>query len=275
MTRDEQWQLTGDAAELYERYAARHILGPWVPGLMDVAGVQTGERVLDLACGTGVVARLAAERVGGSGRVTGLDLNRGMLDVARSLPPPSGAQVDWVQASALDTRLPDASFDVMLCQQGIQFFPDQPAALREMRRVLAPGGRIAISVWRTTGIYNSAVSDALARHIGHNIAARFCASRDAPAGEKLVAMITDAGFTSVKLHIQRMIVRLPRPEEFMLGHLAATPIAADIRSASSVARAALTADVANALASYSDGDAIAFPEETNVLTARKPDLLAA
>lgn len=74
MTRNEQWQIEGNAAELYERYAARYILGPWAPGLIAIAGV----RVLDLACGTGAVARLAAKEVGASGRVIGLDLNAGM-----------------------------------------------------------------------------------------------------------------------------------------------------------------------------------------------------
>ena len=88
MKTNEQWQISGDAAELYERYVARYILGPWAQGLIDAGNLQPGERALDLACGTGLVARIAAEKVGRSGKVAGLDLNGGMLAVARSLPPP-------------------------------------------------------------------------------------------------------------------------------------------------------------------------------------------
>ncbi|HKW39519.1 MAG TPA: methyltransferase domain-containing protein, partial [Burkholderiales bacterium] len=117
----EQWQLEGNAAEIYERTAARYLLGPWAQGLVDLAGVGKGERVLDLACGTGAVARVAAERAGASGRVTGLDLNAGMIAVARSLPAPPGAPVAWIEASAEAAGLPDGEFDAVLCQQGLQF----------------------------------------------------------------------------------------------------------------------------------------------------------
>lgn len=119
------FQLGGNAAELYERYAVRYFIGPWAPELVDIASLKAGERVLDLACGTGVVARLAAAKVGPSGKVTGLDLNAGMLAVGRSLPLAYGASITWVEGSAMATGLPDASFDVVLCQQGFQFFPDR------------------------------------------------------------------------------------------------------------------------------------------------------
>jgi SAM-dependent methyltransferase len=97
----EQWQLSGNAAVLYERYVVPYILGPWAPGLVERAALQLGDRVVDVACGTGVVARHAAQRVGVEGHVTGLDLNPGMLAVARSLPPPAGAAMTWVESSAV------------------------------------------------------------------------------------------------------------------------------------------------------------------------------
>ena len=267
MSNDGQWQLHGSAAELYERYAARYILGPWAPGLVDAAGVRTGERVLDLACGTGAVARVAAERVGASGAVTGLDLNAGMLAVARSLPAPPGAAITWIERSALDTGLPDGSFDVVLCQQGLQFFPDKTVALREMRRVLVPAGRVAISVWRTAGVYNAAVGTALRQHIGMDVATRFCASRDVPGDEELLRLAVASGFRDVTLCVQRMIVHLPPLEHFVLGHLAGTPVAAEVRAMSNPARMALGHDVAEQLSAYGEGDGVAFPEEVNVVTA--------
>ena len=121
MNQPAQWQISGDAAELYERYAVRYILGPWAASLVDAACLAPGDRVLDIACGTGVVTRIAAQRVGSSGKVIGLDLNPAMLAVARSLPTASAAPVEWVQRSALDLGLPDRSIDAVLCQQGLQF----------------------------------------------------------------------------------------------------------------------------------------------------------
>ena len=100
--------------------------------------------MLDVACGTGIVARLAAQQVGTTGLVTGVDLNPGMLEVARAHTPTSGAAVDWREGDAGALPCDDASYDVVLCQQGLQFFPDQPRALREMHRVLVSGGRLAL-----------------------------------------------------------------------------------------------------------------------------------
>ena len=262
-----QWQLEGDAAELYERYVVRHILGPWVPRLLDVADLRPGERVLDVACGTGAVARVAAERVGASGAVSGLDLNAGMIAVARSLPAPAGAAITWIERNAADTGLAPGGFDVVVCQQGLQFFPDKIAALSELHRVLVPGGRLAISVWRTTGVYNSAVGKALCQHVGVDVASRFCASREVPTGAELVRLAIAARFNDVKLHVQQMTARLPPPEEFVLGHLAATPVASTLRALDGPARAALGRAVAQQLAAYREGDGLAFPEEAHVLSA--------
>jgi SAM-dependent methyltransferase len=263
-----QWQLEGSAAEIYERTAARYILGPWAQGLVDLAGIGAGEHVLDLACGTGAVARVAAERVGSAGSVTGLDLNAGMIAVARSLPPPRGATIAWVERSAQDTGLPDASFDAVLCQQGLQFFPDKPEALREARRVLVPGGRIAMSVWRTTGVYNAAVGRALARHVGSDASARFCASRKVPEDRELIGFAAAAGLREAELHLRERTVRLPSVERFVLSHLAGTPVAAELRAAGDTARAALAREVAQELFAYRAGDGVAFPEEITVITAR-------
>jgi SAM-dependent methyltransferase len=165
-------EVGGSAAEVYERQSVPALLAPWAPQLVELAGVQPGERILDVACGTGVVARLAAERTGSAGRVVGLDINPAMLAVARSLPPVAGAPIDWVEASVLAMPFPDASFDVVLCQQGLQQFPGRPAALREMRRVLVPGGRVALSVWgrieANPGF--AALAEALERHVGSEAA---------------------------------------------------------------------------------------------------------
>src|SRR5687767_521735 len=106
------WQDVGkNAAEVYERQLVQVMLAPGAPKLIDLAEVRPGMHVLDVACGTGVVARLAPERVGTAGRVVGLDINAAMLSVARGLPPVGGASVEWLEASALEMPLSDAAFD--------------------------------------------------------------------------------------------------------------------------------------------------------------------
>jgi ubiquinone/menaquinone biosynthesis C-methylase UbiE len=161
------WQIDGSAPELYQRYLVPAIAANWAEDLVDRAQPRTGEAVLDVACGTGIVARSASRRMA-QGHVTGLDLNKGMLSVARTLPS-EGVPIDWIEGSALDPLFPAGIFDLVLCQLGLQFFPDQGRALGEMRRVQSPSGRIAVSVYspieRTPGA--NAFVLALDRVLGH------------------------------------------------------------------------------------------------------------
>jgi len=265
----EQWQLSGNAAELYERYAVPYFLGPWVPALVECAALQPGERVLDVACGTGVVARLAAQKVGTTGHVTGLDLNPGMLAVARSLPQPPGAPIIWIECSVVAMDVPDASCDVVLCQQGLQFFPDRPAALREMHRVLVPGRRVVLSVWSKESPYSTAVTNAVGQHVSAEAAARIKAPQAlADAGDSaLYRLMVEAGFAGVTIHSRTMITRLPVPEEFVLWHLAAMPVAAEVAALREDARTALVRDVRTALLSYREDNGVAFPSEANLVVA--------
>jgi SAM-dependent methyltransferase len=268
VAKHEQWHLTAEAAELYERWPARYILGPWAPLLIDSAHLAAGERVLDVACGTGVVTRAAAKRVGPAGHVVGVDLNPGMIAVAQSIPAPIGASIEWLERSALDLGLTDASFDVVLCQQGLQFFPDKLTALREMRRVLDHGGRLALSVWNGIGPYHSAMGEALARFVSTETGDRFCASRQAPSGVELQRLATDAGFSAVDVGVSRISVHLPSLDKFVLDHLAATPIAPVIATVDPEVRKKIGASVADQLQRYADDDGITYPEETYVLRAQ-------
>jgi len=137
------YQLSVEAAEAYEARFVPALFAEWAPHLVEAAGVAAGQAVLDVACGTGVVARTAADRVGGRGRVAGVDLNEGMLAVAGRLRP----DIEWHQADAAALPFPDGSFDAVLCQSGLMFFPDRVGALREMARVAAAGGTVAVQVW--------------------------------------------------------------------------------------------------------------------------------
>jgi SAM-dependent methyltransferase len=138
----DSWQLAHDTAVAYEKDFVPAIFAQWPPVLAEIAAIKPGDRVLDVACGTGVLAREAASRVGPTGRVTGLDLNEGMLAVARRLRP----EIDWRQGDAAKLPFEGSAFDVVVSQFALMFFPDRVAALREMWRVLAPQGRLAVAV---------------------------------------------------------------------------------------------------------------------------------
>lgn len=131
--------------ELYEQALVGPLFQPWVAPLLEDVELRSGDRVIDIACGTGIVARLAKEHLGSSGAVVGVDVNPQMLAVARRVAP----TIDWRLGDAAALPLRDGErFDVVLCQQGFQFFPDQAAAVRQMHRALVEGGRLGVSTWR-------------------------------------------------------------------------------------------------------------------------------
>jgi len=166
--------------------------------------------------------------------------------------------------------LPDASFDVVVCQQGLQFFPDKSAALREIRRVLGPGGRALLSVWKSMGPYHLAVGNALERCVGLETATKFRASRvGLPDEDALRRMLTEAGFRDVRIRPSAMVVQLPSIEEFVLGHLSGTPVAGAVGALDDEERAALAGLVKMALQPYANGDGVAVPDEINIAIAHQ------
>ena len=138
-------QVNRSAADIYEEFFIPALFQEWTARVIDTAAVKPGQRVLDVACGTGILARAAAERVGASGSVVGLDINDGMLTVAARKAP----QIEWRQGQAEALPFEDGHFDAVVSQFGLMFFEDRPAALAEMLRVLRPGGHLAVAVWDT------------------------------------------------------------------------------------------------------------------------------
>jgi SAM-dependent methyltransferase len=267
---EEQWQVAGSAAQVYERELVPAIFGPWAPRVVALATLAAGERVLDAACGTGVVARLAAERVGADGRVVGFDLNPGMLTVARSLPV-RGAPIGWVQATAGRLPFPDGSFEVVCCQLGLQFFPDRAAALAEMARVLVPGGRLAAMVWRSIDHSPGfqVLAEALDRHIGPAAGAMMRAPFGLSEEGALRGLVAGAGFGEVTVDRQAGAVRFGSAQELVVAYGAGSPLAGAIGGAGPAARAGLVAEVKAALEGWQGAAGLGFPIEALLVSGRR------
>jgi ubiquinone/menaquinone biosynthesis C-methylase UbiE len=143
MNKSQTGQVTQNAADIYEEFLVPALFQEWAERVADAAQIENGQHVLDVACGTGVLTRAAARRVGMKGSVTGLDVNEGMLAVAERKAP----QLKWKHGRAEDIPFDDNSFDAVISQFGLMFFDDRAAAIHEMSRVLVPGGRLAVAVW--------------------------------------------------------------------------------------------------------------------------------
>jgi ubiquinone/menaquinone biosynthesis C-methylase UbiE len=271
MSSHPRWQQVGEnAAIIYERHLVPGMFAPWAPVLVDAARLQQGEQVIDIACGTGVATRLAAARVGHTGRIVGLDINAAMLAVARSQAGVESTSIEWVEADAQAIPLPDMSFDVVLCQHGLQQVPDRMAALGEMHRLLVPGGRLALCVW--SDIEDSpgmaALVDALQRHVSAEAAKNRRAPFALSAAEELERLISSAGFSAVRLETRHELTRFTSPEALVEAQLAATPLST-LGTLDDATRASIARDVRAALDPYRHAEQFAIPMAAHVVTAAR------
>jgi SAM-dependent methyltransferase len=255
------WQLASDTAAAYERHLVPVLFAPLADRLIERAAPRPDDRVLDLACGTGIVARRIAPRVR---TVTGLDLSDGMLAVARAADP----SIRWLEGDAAALPLADASVDLVLCQQGMQFFGDRAAVVRELGRVLAPGGRLVAAAWRAP-VHNPGwlrLAEALDRHAGAEVGAAMRAPF-ALGGEELRAALL-AGFADVELRIEILPVRFPSAREMLLQEEASFPMEDEIAALSEAEHEALVGDFEAAMAAYADDAGVTFAMEATVAAAR-------
>ena len=252
----------------YERFFVPAIGAPLATDLIHLAALRPGERVLDVACGTGVVARLASQLVGATGTVTGLDVNPGMLAVARSATPP-GTPIEWHEASAEAMPLPDASFDVVLCQMGLEFVPDKHAALREMRRVLVRGGRLILNVPGPTPRLFNIMGEALARHVGAEVAGFVDHVFSLHDTAEIQELVSGAGLHGISVQSETKSLRLPAPEEFLWQYVYSTPLAGAVAQMDDDRRGLLERDVVANWQEFVKDRALVLQVRIVVATARK------
>ena len=259
-------KYAGNPAENYEKYFVPAIGMPFARRLLATANLAPGERVLDVACGTGVVTRLAAAAVGPTGVTAGLDPVPPMLHAARTASP---AGIEWHQAPAESMPLPDASFDAVLCSMGLQFFGDKVRGLQEMRRVLAPGGRVVVATPGPTPPLMEEIGAALENHLGPHVAQFVHTVFSVHDPDEALKLFTAAGLDDTELATETIPLRLAAPAEFLWQYLQSTPLAAATAEMDEGARAALERDVVGRCERFCVGSTIAMDTGVLVITGRQ------
>jgi ubiquinone/menaquinone biosynthesis C-methylase UbiE len=251
-------------AEVFDRLFLPAMAGPWAVRVADAARLGPGDRVLDVACGTGAVASEALRRVGPEGQVAGLDVSPDMLAVARRKLP----GLDLRQSRAEELPFDDEAFDAITCQFGLMFFEGREAALRHMSRVLRPGGRLSVAVWdaleRTPGY--TALTEIVEKHLGAEAGIPIRAAFALGDADEMLSLLDAAGFASVQARSIDATARFPSVADWVEAEVKGW-IAADI---SEQQYGALLADAQRALAPYEQDDGtVAFSLPAIVCTGLK------
>jgi len=271
MSAKSTYQLSGKGPEIYEEVWVPALMGPCAKDLVAASDLKAGERILDIACGTGVVCRevLSLDQVPAT--VVGVDINDGMLSTARHYASKFGkGDIRFTQGDATSLPFIDAAFDVVLCQQGLQFMPDRPSVMTEISRVLAPGGRCAISVWKSPSPFGTALDKFLNQKFGEGATKAWQTSTSLGDRDALRSLAEDAGFIDCNVQFDIVMARHKKPKEFVEGVLSATPLSENISDLPAIERRNLVNGIITEIATYMDDGGIAYPNEVHTLTAQKP-----
>lgn len=270
-------QLVLESARIYHSRAVPVLFEPWGRRLLDDVPLGPGQRALDVACGSGAVTRLAAARVGVNGSVTGVDLNPGMIETARETNKDVHPAIDFQVGDATDLPFPDAAFDVVLCQQGVQFVPAKADAIREMHRVLKPNGWAAFTQWIGLDYMPAyrVLCEALDRHVNPTAGDVMRTPFQPEDGTGLRRVTEEAGFPDVRHVVQVGSVRFPSVAEFTQLSIDAVPpgpkghLKSMYESVGADDRKALFEEIARNLEPFRDDMGVCFPMTTHLIVARK------
>lgn len=257
-----------DAANAYEALFVPALFGQWAAKVADAVQVQAGQRVLDVACGTGILAREIASRIGAAGRVVGVDPNPGMVAVAKKL----AAAIEWREGVAESLPFPDHSFDAVVSQFGLMFFTDRRQALREMLRVLAPGGRLGVAVWDSLDNNPAYACEValLERTAGRQGADALRAPFVLGNRGDLATLFSEAGVASIEISTQRGTALFPSIRTMVEADLRGwLPVMGVILSEDQIGRILQEAGQALSFCATADGRAT-FQLSAHLVTARKP-----
>jgi ubiquinone/menaquinone biosynthesis C-methylase UbiE len=260
--------LSGPKA--YDELFVPMLFGPWAKLLLDEVKLRSGEAVLDVATGPGTVARLAAVKVGTQGRIVATDISVPMLDVARAKPTVAGAaQIEYLESPATPLAASSGTFDAVLCQQGLQFFPDRPGALREMHRVLKLSGRVAIAVWAQLerNQIAAAFHAALRATVPAELATLMMAPYSWPSGGALKDAAEQAGFRETQLLTLTLPMVLEGGLDQAIRSFSATPVSPGVAALPKDVQEAFFAQVRHELAPLQSGEKVIGETTSNIILA--------
>jgi SAM-dependent methyltransferase len=267
MARD-TFQLTGNAAAIYEDQKVPAIFRPLAEATLEAIAPRPNERLLDAACGTGIVGREALARLSSAGHVTGFDLNAGMIDVARRLTADDAERCRWHVADVSTLPFEDGAFSLVVCQQGLQFFPDEDAALRELHRVLEPHGRIAMTVWAGPSDFFTSLAGALSRHVSEAVGQQSLAPFAFAGLDALPARMSAIGFADVKIQSLTVPRELTDPGSAIPKEIIGNPVGPAVLAKGPEAMAKIVSDVMADMVDYQRGNRIVVPQLANLVLAR-------
>lgn len=242
-------EYSGPAAQLYQEFFVPSIAAPASVGLLRVADLHPGERVVDVACGTGVLARVAAEVVGATGSVVGVDVAPDMLAVAAEVSA-MGAAIEWTEGDAVSLPLPDSSCDVALSQMGLMFVGDKAVAASELHRVVRPSGRVVVNTPGRISPVFAAMRDAIAQNVDPGLGGFVDAVFSMPNPDIIVGLLTDAGFEDAAGEEYSAVLDLPAPAEMLWKYINATPLRAFVGQAPDGAKDAMERQFVEACAMH-------------------------
>lgn len=260
------WQLAENSAAAYEQYLVGRFFRRWADRLVRHADISPAQRVLDAGCGTGIVARTASQIIPDTA-VVGLDPNEGMLSEARQQD--AEQRITWRQGSLESLPFDKASFDTVLMQQVLQFLPERAPALAEIRRVLAPNGKLVIALLRDLAFNPSyaTLANALDRHAGSEAGNMMRAPFSGPDATEIRQELAAAGFRQVDIQHDILDVRFPGPIEYLREETSSSPLAEPLGNLDADTSEALASDLESELARYRDSKGLNFPMETYFIRA--------
>lgn len=262
------FQLQGSASRIYEEQKVPAIFRPLAAATLAKFSISPDDIVLDVACGTGIVARTVREMAAPSVRLTGVDLNTGMIETARVIAGGMDPPISWEVASAAEMPFADGEFSAVLCQQGIQFFPDDRAAVQEMRRVLMPGGRIGITVWAGVSPFFQALADAIIRHVSPEAAQQSLAPFSYDGASRLPPMLAAAGFIDIDVSQVTIDRTISDPGVDIEKEIMGNPVGPKVADKGPGTMATIIGEIIDACAGYKRGNGLVVPQTASLITAR-------
>jgi len=265
----EAFQLSDEAVTAYEEQKVRAMFGPLARVTLESVSIGKEDTILDLACGTGIVSRTILQNVVPNQPIVGVDLNEGMIKKAKELTLAQAASYDWHVADAEALPFDANAFSLIICQQGIQYFPNQQVVLNELGRVSAEGGRLVISVWGGASDFFQAMAASVGQHVDAETGQKYLAPFRYKNADSLPDMLASAGFKEIEVDnitVDRTMENITSSiEKEILGH----PAGPKVTEAGEAVIASISSDVIAACSKYQRGDDMIVPQRAHLFNAKK------